>query len=101
LDGVVTIAQAVPLGALGLGTVGQVGGPGAEDDDVRLLHTGDQLPPLPAVAIALTAETRLLPAAGAHAHFHARNRGRARPGHAADGQLTALDLRIGRWIGDQ
>ena len=84
-----------------MSTTGKVGGAGAQRDHTRLLDAGDQLPPLPAVTLALTDETRLLPTSAAHPHLHARYRSRTRPRHATDGQFTASDLVVRPWLGDQ
>ena len=101
VDSVVGVPAGVPLGAIGLSTAGKVGGVGTQGDNTRLLDAGDQLPPLPAVTLALAYETSLLPASRAQAHLHAFNRSSTGPGHPADGQLTARDLLVRRRLGDQ
>lgn len=74
--------QAVPLGTLGLSTTGEVGRTRADDDAIGFLHAREQLPPLPAVAMAFADETRVLPAAAVHAHLDTRNRVTASRGRA-------------------
>src|SRR5881392_906952 len=96
VDSVVAVAQAVPLGVLGLSPASKVGGAGAQGDHTWLLDAGEQLPPLPAVTLALADKPSLLPTAVPYAHLHARNRSGTGPGHAADGQFTTPRLLVRR-----
>src|SRR4030088_1783131 len=101
LDRVIAVPQSVPLDPLRLSTTGQIGRTCAKDEVIRFLHARNQLPPLPAVAIAFADETRFSPAAAVHAHLNTRNRRRSGPSHAADGHFTRAHLCIRRWLGNQ
>src|SRR5262249_34070457 len=68
LDRVVAVPQSVPLGAVGLRPTGKIGRTRADGQGAWFVHARDQLPPLPAVTVAIADEARLLPAAAAHAH---------------------------------
>src|SRR5438128_10980869 len=83
-DGVVRVADPVPLRALGLRAAGQVRRATAHHGRAWLLDPPDQLPPLPAVPPPLAHETGLLPGPAADAHLDARYRRRPGPGHPSD-----------------
>src|SRR5437016_12870120 len=71
LDGVVAVAEPVPLRAFGLRAAGEVRGARAHHDRARPLDARDELPPLPAVSLSLAHETGALPGASADAHLDA------------------------------
>src|SRR5437588_2708174 len=101
VDGVVPVAEAVPLGLLWLGPAGQVGGSGANRRRTGALHAADQLPPLPAVAVAIADEAGVLPRAPADAHLDARDRSRPRPRDPPDCDVSGRQLLAGSRLGDQ
>src|SRR5262249_5519101 len=101
VDEVVAVAEPVPLLLIGLLSAREVGGPGADDRRSVLLDVRDQLPPLPAVALALADEPGLLPVAIADAHVDALDRRGTGPGDAAYRDVTGLDLLIRLGFGDQ
>src|SRR5215813_171492 len=100
-DHVVPVAEPVPLRALGLRAAGQVRRAGPDHGRARLLEAREQLPPLPAVPLSLTHQTRLLPGAATDAHLDASDRGRAGPGHPANRDVATIDLVVGAWLRDQ
>src|SRR5467141_1303631 len=79
LDGVVAVAEAVPLGRLWLSTTGKVGRTGAQRINTRLLNPRNQFPRLPTVTFAFAHETSLPPASASQAHFDTGNWGDPRP----------------------
>src|SRR4029453_13645811 len=82
LDGVAAVAVGVPLGFVGLGAAGEVGRPGPDSDRPLLLDPGQQLPPPPAVGVALPDQPGGLPRPSGEANLDPRDRGRPSPGHA-------------------
>src|SRR5436309_15292513 len=77
-DGVVPVAEPVPLRALGLRATSQVRRASAHHGRAWLLDPRAQLPPLPAVPPRLAPETCLLPGPDAEAHLDACSPGRPR-----------------------
>ena len=88
LDGVAAVAESVPLRMFGLGAAGEVGRPGAYGGRSRLVESGEQLPPLPAVAAAVADEASGLPWPVADRHVDGGDGRRTRPCHAADDHVA-------------
>ena len=65
-----------------------------------LIEVGQQLPPLPAVALAVTDKPGRLPWAVADADIDTGDRRGPRPRHTADDQLAGGDLRGAGRLGD-
>ena len=90
VDAVVAVAEPVPFGPFRLATTREVESPRAHDGHARFvgLDTGNQLPPLPTVTLALADKTCSLPAPATYAHLDARDGCGARPSDAADSQIA-------------
>src|SRR6266542_4156983 len=101
LDGVVPIAETVPLRVLGLREAGEVGCPSADRDRPGAVDMRDQLPPLPAVPFAITHQAGLLPWPPADAHLDSSDRGGPGPCHPTNNEIASGELFIRPGLGDQ
>src|SRR5262249_27337539 len=77
---------------IGLFSAREVRRPGTYDRFAALLDACDELPPLPAVALALADEPGVLPIASADAHVDPLDGCSTGPSDAADRDVTRLDL---------
>src|SRR5439155_3245223 len=101
LDGVVPVAEAIPLGLERLRATREVGRTRADRGGAWPIEARDQLPPLPALPAALADHARGLPRIAVDAHLDARDRRRAGPRNTANRQLAGGDLRVGSRLRDE
>src|SRR5437764_14515687 len=101
VDEIVAVAQPIPLLLVGLFPAGEVRGASADGRCAVFLEPGDQLPPLPAVAVAPADEPGVLPIAVTDAYVDALDGSGARPRDTTDRDVTALDLLVRSGLGDQ
>ena len=74
MDLVISVAETVPLGLLGLSAPGKVCSPGTQTGQPRPFDTCQELPPLPAMPLPLADQAGTLPCSTANAHIDAIDR---------------------------
>src|SRR5712692_6340155 len=101
LDRVVAVPQPVPATTVRLNPAGEVGGPGPNAPHTGLLETGGELPPLPAVAVAIADQRRLLTLPTVDADIHPGDGCRTRPRDTADSDVSPVHGLVGSGFDDE